>query len=74
MKLSLLEDGVLDYKGNGAVLATPNAVPAGAMGTGVSPASKNSLKGKRKLEQHIETCLRCKNKLCDVGERLVNNL
>ena len=30
MKLTLLEDGVLDYKGDAVRLAVPNAVPAGS--------------------------------------------
>ena len=74
MKLSLLEDGVLDYKGDGAVLATPNAVPAGAIGAGVTPAPKHRLKDKSRFEQHIQDCPQCENKLCDVGRKLAHGL
>ena len=74
MKRSLLEDGGLDYKGDGAGLATPNAVPIGGLGAGVTPAPKHRLEDKSKFEQHIQDCPQCENKLCDVGRKLAHGL
>ena len=71
MKLILLEDGVLDYKGDAAVLATPNGLPMASLG-GVKPAPKPSPRTPRaSFEDHIKECPRCsRNKLCEIGEKL----
>ena len=75
MKLSLLEDGVLDYKGNARVLATPSADPAGALGAGVKQAPPKARLGhKARFEQHIQDCPSCIDTLCTVGEMLSKNL
>ena len=75
MKLTLLEDGVLDYKGDGAVLATPNAVPVGALGARIKNAApEHRLKDKNRFEQHIQDCPACGDKLCDIGEKLARSL
>jgi len=71
MKLTILEDGVLDYKGRGATLAVPNAVPSGSMGAGVKHAPK--ARAKNTFEEHIKDCPSCSSdKLCDFGKNLAN--
>lgn len=75
MKLSLLEDGVLDYKGNARVLAIPNANPVGSLGAGVKPAPKDRNATPRgRFEEHVNSCPQCKESLCDVGRILAKNL
>ena len=69
MKLSLLEDGVLDYKGDGLTLAVPNAVAAGSIGAGVKPAPIDLFR--EEFEEHIEECPQCSmGRLCDIGKLL----
>ena len=69
MKLNLLEDGVLDYKGDAATLATPNGVPTASMGAGIKPAPK--LRPKKSFEDHVGECPQCsQNRLCEIGKRL----
>ena len=74
MKLSLLEDGVLDYKGNARVLATPSADPAGTMGAGVKPAPMSRTGSRERFEQHVQDCPQCGDTICDVGLLLTQNL
>ena len=76
MKLTLLEDGVLDYKGPAATLATPNAVPAGSIGVRVKPSPKPRVpSGKEQFEDHIAECPQCsRNNLCSTGIILANDL
>jgi hypothetical protein len=75
MKLTLLEDGVLDYKGDGLTLATPNGLPTASLGAGIKPAPKGQKqRGLKGLEKHIENCQQCSNALCDVGKGLAKNL
>ena len=76
MKLTLLEDGVLDYKGDAATLATPNAVPSGSIGVRVKPSPEpKTPSSKEQFEDHIAECPQCaNNKLCSVGIILTNDL
>lgn len=75
MKLTLLEDGVLDYKGPGRVLATPEGLPIAGLSSGVKPAPpRRELGKKEKLKNHIESCPACSDTLCSVGEKLANSL
>lgn len=77
MKLTFLEDGVLDYKGRGRTLATPEPVPDGAL---KHPELKfDSLKHQStllgRLKIHFKDCPQCsKDKLCTVGERIIKTL
>ena len=74
MKLSLLEDGVLDYKGNARTLATPNADPAGTIGAGIKPAPMSRIGARARFEQHVKDCPQCGESICDVGQLLIQNL
>jgi len=72
MKLTLLEDGVLDYKGPG--LSYPNGgvgnpVPAGSMkGPGVKPAPNPQ---EESLSSHLLKCKKCRGGTkCDVAKTL----
>lgn len=73
MKLTFLEDGVLDYKGQKRTLATPEAIPNGALKPGpeLAPLGHHfSLLEKLKL--HFRDCPQCsKDKLCTTGEQIV---
>jgi hypothetical protein len=71
MKLNLLEDGVLDYKGRKITLATPAPIPAGSLGAGVKPAPQTQ--PSRRLRGHLKDCPVCSTgKLCEFGERLAS--
>lgn len=75
MKLSLLEDGVLDYKGDAARLAVPNAVPVGSIRTGVKPGPKpKKTTPLQKLKNHVKDCPQCsKDKMCEIGARIAES-
>ncbi len=76
MKLTFLEDGVLDYPRDGnnhkITLAISNPIPAGAIGDNLTLPFDLELH--RELEQHIENCQECDEKLCSLGEKLVTDL
>jgi hypothetical protein len=76
VKLNLLEDGVLDYKGDGLTLATPNAVPNGSLkGAGVKPAPTTRRSSVDRLKEHLSDCPVCSTgKLCKFGERLTDSI
>lgn len=77
MKLKLLEDGVLDYKGNVRTYAVPNAIPAGSINADIKPAPvRKPLSKVEELKEHLLTCPVCSagEKLCKFAEILVNSI
>lgn len=72
MKLTLLEDGVLDYKGSGQTLAVPNPIPSGALNLRRNPPKS---KQNNRLKNHINNCPVCSSgELCDFAERLIASI